>query len=137
MIAQACLGVPHPVSCLKRGASNRGKTHRHFTEDQVIGTLNEQKRAFTRAEICRKHNISLATCPNGKRNRQAWQYPPSVRVVAASIKLHQWGRAREVGMARYGHAFKNKVVAQLLPPNTASIEGISREVSVSAETLER
>jgi DNA-binding transcriptional MerR regulator len=40
-------------------------------------------------------------------------------------------------MARYGQAFKTKVVARLLPPNTASIEEVSREVGVSADTLER
>jgi DNA-binding transcriptional MerR regulator len=40
-------------------------------------------------------------------------------------------------MARYGTAFKNKVVAKLLPPNIASIEEVSREVGVSVDTLER
>jgi DNA-binding transcriptional MerR regulator len=40
-------------------------------------------------------------------------------------------------MAGYGQAFKTKVVARLLPPNTASIEEVSREVGVSADTLER
>jgi transposase len=40
-------------------------------------------------------------------------------------------------MARYGQAFKNKVIAKLLPPNTASLEEISREVGVSTDTLER
>jgi len=33
--------------------------------------------------------------------------------------------------------FKNKVIAKLLPPNTASLEEISREVGVSIDTLER
>ena len=40
-------------------------------------------------------------------------------------------------MARYGQAFKNKVIAKLLPPNTASLVEISREVGVSTDTLER
>jgi len=40
-------------------------------------------------------------------------------------------------MARYGQEFKKKVVAKLLPPNTASLEEISREVGVSTGTLER
>jgi transposase len=40
-------------------------------------------------------------------------------------------------MARYGTGFKNKEVAKLLPPNTASIEEVSREVGVSVDTLER
>ena len=40
-------------------------------------------------------------------------------------------------MARYGQAFKNKVLAKLLPPNTASLEDISLDVGVSVDTLER
>ena len=40
-------------------------------------------------------------------------------------------------MARYGQAFKNKVLAKLLPPNTASLEEISVEMGVSVDTLER
>ena len=40
-------------------------------------------------------------------------------------------------MARYGQAFKNKVIAKLLTPNTASLEVISRKVGVSTDTLER
>lgn len=40
-------------------------------------------------------------------------------------------------MARYGQAFKNKVLAKLLPPNTASLEDIALEVGVSVDTLER
>ena len=40
-------------------------------------------------------------------------------------------------MARYGQAFKNKVLAKVLPPNMASLEEISVEVGVSVDTLER
>lgn len=40
-------------------------------------------------------------------------------------------------MARYGQAFKNKVLAKLLPPNTASLEEVSQEVGVSVDTLQR
>jgi transposase len=40
-------------------------------------------------------------------------------------------------MARYGQAFKKKVVAKLLPPNTASIEEVFREVGLSVDALER
>jgi putative transposase len=32
-----------------------------FTEEQVIGILNEQERGLTTAVVCRKHNISPAT----------------------------------------------------------------------------
>ena len=40
-------------------------------------------------------------------------------------------------MARYEQAFKNKVLAKLLPPNTASLEEVSQEVGVSVDTLQR
>jgi transposase-like protein len=40
-------------------------------------------------------------------------------------------------VARYGQAFKDKAVARLLPPESASVETVSRELSISAATLER
>ena len=40
-------------------------------------------------------------------------------------------------MARYGQAFKDKAVARLLPPESASLESVARDLSISAPTLER
>jgi len=40
-------------------------------------------------------------------------------------------------VARYGQAFRDRVVARLLPPESAAIEVVSREVGVSVGTLER
>jgi hypothetical protein len=40
-------------------------------------------------------------------------------------------------MARCGRAFKTRVAAGLLPPNTASMEEAPRAVGVSADTVER
>ena len=40
-------------------------------------------------------------------------------------------------MARYGQAFKDRVVARLLPPESASVDEVAREVGVGAQTLER
>jgi transposase-like protein len=40
-------------------------------------------------------------------------------------------------MARYGQAFKQRAVARLLPPESAAVEVISREIGVSVSTLER
>lgn len=40
-------------------------------------------------------------------------------------------------MARYGQAFKNRAVARLLPPESAPLEAVAREVGISADTLER
>ena len=40
-------------------------------------------------------------------------------------------------MARYGQAFKDRIVARLLPPESAAIDVVSREVGVSVGTLER
>lgn len=40
-------------------------------------------------------------------------------------------------MARYGQAFKDRAVARLLPPESASVEQISQALGVSVATLER
>ena len=40
-------------------------------------------------------------------------------------------------MARYGQAFGDRIVARLLPPESAAIDVVSREVGVSVGTLER
>ena len=40
-------------------------------------------------------------------------------------------------MARYGQAFKDRVVARLLPPESASVHDVAREIGVGVETLER
>ena len=40
-------------------------------------------------------------------------------------------------MARYGQGFKDRVVARLLPPESASLEELSREAGVGVGTLER
>ena len=40
-------------------------------------------------------------------------------------------------MARYGQAFKQRAVARLLPPESATVEVVSREIGVGVSTLER
>ncbi|MGH7471508.1 MAG: transposase, partial [Longimicrobiales bacterium] len=40
-------------------------------------------------------------------------------------------------MARYGQAFKDRAMARLLPPKSASAEDVAREIGVGADTLER
>ena len=40
-------------------------------------------------------------------------------------------------MARYGQTFKDKAVAKLLPPESASLEAVAREFGVSPGTLEK
>jgi hypothetical protein len=40
-------------------------------------------------------------------------------------------------VARYGKDYKDRVVARLLPPESAPVERVSSEVGVSAATLER
>ena len=40
-------------------------------------------------------------------------------------------------MARYGQTFKDKAVARLLPPESAALDVVAREVGVGAGTLER
>ena len=40
-------------------------------------------------------------------------------------------------MARYGEAFRNRVVARLLPPESADVGALAKEIGVSVQTLER
>lgn len=40
-------------------------------------------------------------------------------------------------MARYGKRFKERVVAQLLPPESASLEAVAQRVGIGVATLER
>ena len=40
-------------------------------------------------------------------------------------------------MARYGQSFKDKAVARLLPPESAALEVVAREVGIGAATLQR
>jgi transposase len=40
-------------------------------------------------------------------------------------------------VARYGQAYKDRIVARLLPPESSSVEHVSREVGISVATLER
>jgi transposase len=40
-------------------------------------------------------------------------------------------------VARYGQAYKDRIVARLLPPESSAVEVVSREVGVSTATLER
>jgi len=40
-------------------------------------------------------------------------------------------------MARYGEAFRNRVLARLLPPESAEVGTVANETGVSVQTLER
>jgi transposase len=40
-------------------------------------------------------------------------------------------------LARYGQAFKNRAVARLLPPESAALDAVSREIGIGVATLER
>ncbi len=40
-------------------------------------------------------------------------------------------------MARYGQAFKDKAVARLLPPESAALEVVARDMGVGVSTLQR
>ena len=40
-------------------------------------------------------------------------------------------------MARYGQAFKDRAMARLLPPESATVEAVAREIGIGARTLER
>ena len=40
-------------------------------------------------------------------------------------------------MARYGQAFRDRAVARLLPPESAAVHVVAREIGIGAKTLER
>ena len=40
-------------------------------------------------------------------------------------------------MAQYGQTFKDRALARLLPPESAAIEAVAREVGIGRGTLER
>jgi transposase len=40
-------------------------------------------------------------------------------------------------LARYGQTFKDRAVARLLPPESAAIDVVAREIGIAAGTLER
>ena len=40
-------------------------------------------------------------------------------------------------MARYGQSFKDRAVARLLPPESATLELVSNEVGIAVSTLQR
>src|ERR1700712_2418345 len=40
-------------------------------------------------------------------------------------------------VARYGQAFKDRAVARMLPPESATAEDVGREIGIGADTLER
>jgi transposase len=40
-------------------------------------------------------------------------------------------------VARYGQAFKDRAVARLLPPESAALEVVSREIGIAMDTLKR
>ena len=40
-------------------------------------------------------------------------------------------------MARYGEAFRSRVVARLLPPESANVVLVAKEIGVTVQTLER
>ena len=54
-----------------------------------------------------------------------------VREVVARIGSDPFG-ARIQEVARYGQVYKDRIVARLLPPESSSVEQVSREAGVSA-----
>ena len=60
---------------------------------------------------------------------------PCVREIVDRIELGEGGRKQDV--ARYRQAYKERIVGRLLPPESAALDVVSREVGVSVTTLER
>jgi len=59
------------------------------------------------------------------------------RAGSAGLAAVTRAAGRENKLARYGKTFKDRAVARLLPPESASVEEVAREIGVGVETLER
>jgi hypothetical protein len=46
-----------------------------FTEEQIIGILQEQEAGAATADICRKHGISTRRSTNGRPTTAGWRFP--------------------------------------------------------------
>ena len=76
----------------------------------------------------------VSICREGAGN--ASLIAPCVREVVARIGLDPLG-ARTSRSGSIWTGVKDRIVARLLPPESSSVEQVSREVGVSAATLER
>ena len=61
---------------------------------------------------------------------------PSSAVFPEPVLSTSRGR-REHALARYGQAFKDRAVARLLPPESAALDDVSRDVGIGVNTLVR
>jgi transposase len=82
--------------------------------------------------------LSTASRPVREAHRPQIHSLGAARRLALRIVAIGFNRGtREDILARYGQAFKDRAVARLLPPESAPLEAVSREIGVSAATLER
>lgn len=70
-------------------------------------------------------------------HRCASAHRPQIHSLCRGRGRQHSGVSERTQLARYGQAFKDRAVARLLPPESASLEAVAREVGVSADTLER
>ena len=64
-------------------------------------------------------------------------YDPLCQRSCRLNRIGTFGGADRQKVARYGQAYKDRIVARLLPPESSSVELVSREVAISVATLER
>jgi transposase len=83
--------------------------------------------------------LSTASWPVREAHRpqihSLWPAPQAPAPPAACF--FKRGRCCENELARYGKAFKDRAVARLLPPESAALDVVARQVGVSVDTLER
>ena len=73
------------------------------------------------------------------RNSSGRTMPANRPLCQRSCRLNRIGTfgGAEAEVARYGQAYKDRIVARLLPPESSAIDLVSREVGISVATLER
>lgn len=62
---------------------------------------------------------------------------PSIRIVATPTGNDNSKVKMSRHVARYGRKFKDRAVARVLPPESAAVQDVARELGVGEQTLQR
>ena len=97
--------------------------------------LRTQERSVAQHQAYQMAGQWLERFQAGRLDPGHLNHPPRQYSCRLFMMLNPGRQGRE--MARYGEAFRNRVVARLLPPESAEVSEVSREIGVSVQTLER
>jgi transposase len=92
-----------------------------------VGAVVNAQRCPRQAGRCAKRIVHKST---------AWRRAGFRLGILKPVSSTSRGR-REITLARYGQAFKDRAVARLLPPESAALDDVSRDVGIGVDTLVR